>query len=173
MSRMENITEETIVVVTNDYDSTVGYTTEKVTRVWEPNSFKKVSVAELQDVMNTRGGRYLFEEHLLLLKETEVRHYLGLEPIGQYDLEQKDIVKLLENSNLADFEDVLQYCGDMTLEKIVSAAIALPLADLNKTNLLKSYSGINIVEAIQETLESNVKPAAGAEPIKRKRVAQS
>lgn len=154
--RLNEINDETIVEVYNDYHSSVSYKLDRITRSWDIGTVKKIKVAELYEAVNMKGGRYLFEQNILLIKESAVREALGLKVLDKYDISQKEIVELLKSGDRETLEDLLAYCSETTLTKIVQKAIDLPIADMNKANLIKAYSGIDIVNVIKEKEEGQV-----------------
>ena len=173
--RLNEINDETIVEVYNDYHSSVSYKLDRITRSWDIGTVKKIKVAELYEAVNMKGGRYLFEQNILLIKESAVREALGLKVLDKYDISQKEIVELLQSGDRETLEDLLAYCSETTLSKIVQKAIDMPLSDMNKANLIKAYSGIDIVAVIKEkeeseTPKSDVTPSDGEAPARRRRV---
>ena len=175
-SRIDNIQDDTIVEVFNDYHSSVSYKLDRVTRSWDVGAAKKIRVAELYEAVNIKGGRFLFEEGILLIKDAAVRRALGLSDLDEYSLDQDKIVEMLNKGTNKELEDVLMYCSETTLTKIVQKAIEMPISDMNKANLIKSYSGIDILSVIQEKQESQIDKEQTTEegnktPVRRKRVA--
>ena len=165
----KEITDSTLVPIWNIGIGDTGYTANNgistIRRTWRmPNSMQEVEFKELRNVFNEPGVRQLFETYNkelgryedgeLLIKNEAVREKLDLKAIGKYTLEKDAILDLFTNGSLTKFEEVLENCPNATLDKIVMEAIELPLTDINKINLIKSYSGKDILTAIQ----NNAKP---------------
>lgn len=165
----KEILDSTLVPIWNIGIGDVGYTANtgsgSVRRTWRTsNSMQEIEFKELRAVFNEPGVRQLFEvfnkelgryeDAELLIKNELVREKLDLKSIGKYTLEKEAILDLFENGSLTKFEEVLENCPNATLDRIVMEAIELPLSDINKINLIKSYSGKDILMAIQ----NNSKP---------------
>lgn len=167
----KKFSESTLVEVINIGNSDCGYTVNNgnfnVRRTWQlPNSRQEVEFRELKMAMNEAGVRQLFENFNkelnrhedgdLLITNEKIREKLGLNPRGKYIYEISGINYLLLEAPLDEFEDVLENCPDVTLEKIVLEAINLALNDMNKITLIESYSGKRIFPMIQEKKENTV-----------------
>ncbi len=168
-----------LVDVFNDYTSTVFYVHNKIEKVWDrPGAVKKIPLMELYEVANTRGGRVLFQENMLLVKDSEIREFIGLEPLSKYTPTLEEIADLLQNKPIEELEEILQYCSDRTLEKVVESAISLPIHSLTKGSLIHEYSGINVVQAIEDRKEAAVTTSADQKtdtdtpPKRRKKVVE-
>lgn len=147
----KKITDKTIVKVFNNSTGSVGYTVDNVTRKFDkPNASRDVEFKELQNLFNVAGGRELFSEDILLIKDNTIREELSLHPMDKYILDEEGIVNLFDSSD-DELEDVLQNCTDLILEKITQVAIKLPLNELSKVNLIKNYSGLDIYSVIEES----------------------
>jgi len=167
----KEIKDTTLVPIWNICVGSAGYTINngnyRIRRNWDlPNSMQEVEFRELKAAMNEAGVRQLFEEYnielnrfedgALLIKNPEVREKLGLSPLGRYVYDLDGIKDLLLNSDLKTFEDVLENCPNVTLDKIIQESISLPLTDMNKITLIESYSGKKILSIIQEKKENEV-----------------
>lgn len=143
--------DNSLVVVTNDYTATLIYKTDRISRVFDKGTFKKVTLGELYEAVNTGPGRVLMERNMLLIKDEEVRERLGLPPLNpNYDLTLKQIEDLIDSEPKEKLEDVLQHCSDATLHKIVDVAISMPVENVSKANLIQAYTGKDIIELGRE-----------------------
>lgn len=171
----KEITDSTLVSIWNIGVGDTGYTANNgistIRRTWRmPNSMQEVEFKELKNVFNEPGVRQLFEVYNkelgryedgdLLIKNELVREKLDLKAIGKYTLEKEAILELFASESLTKLEEVLENCPNTTLEKIVMEAVELPLTDINKINLIKSYSGKDILVTIQSNAQTQVKPDA-------------
>ena len=159
-----------MVTLYNDYPSSVGYTTERgVSKIFPIGSSKRISVEELLEVVNSIGGRTLLVDNILLVKESDVREFLGLSPLDEYNPDSNKIKELFQTVTNDEFEEILQYCSNTTLEKIVTLAVNTSLGDLTKIGLIKKYSGKDISEIIKENMEADktTAPSIDNKPIKR------
>ena len=161
-----------MVTLYNDYPSSVGYTTERgVSKIFPIGTSKRVSVEELLEVVNSIGGRTLLVSNILLVKDSDVREFLGLNPLDKYNPDSAKIKELFKTATQDEFEGILQYCSNTTLEKIVMLAVDTSLGDLTKIGLIKKYSGKDISEIIKENMETKSDktsaPPVANKPIKR------
>lgn len=170
MERKE-LNDNSKIEVKNDYTCSAIYKTDKITRVFERGTKKLISIEELYNAVNTKAGKVLFDEGILLIKDERVREMLGLKPLDEYSPEYEEIAKLLEAGSKEKLEALLQYCTDATLEKIVDKAIELPIQDLSKAKLIHSYSGKDILHIIREKEEEGeeVSTPSSDEPTPRRR----
>lgn len=163
---VKKITAKTQVKIFNNSTGSVSYLVDNITRRFDkPNSLKDVTFKELQDLFNTAGGRELFSEDILLIKDNTIREELSLHPMDKYVLDEEGIKTLLVGSD-EELEDVLQNCTDLILEKITQVAVKLPLNDLGKVNLIKDYTGLDIYSVIEEekTDKAETKNATSGKP---------
>lgn len=148
---MKEFKDNDLVQVWNNLGWSVGYKTSKESRVWEiSGSVKKIAFAELIEVMGTHGGRRLFEEGALLIKDNEVRERLGLSPLDKYTLDLKEMEELLKSEDITRIEDFMQYCSNKMLDSLVQVAIKLPIKNLDLAKMLSSYSNTDVMSAIEE-----------------------
>ena len=148
--RIEEIKDDLMVEVFNDYHSSVGVKLDRVSRKWDVGTAKKIRMDELYETVNMKGGRFLLEENILLIKDPAVRETLNLPELSEYNPDLKEIEKILTKDSNKRLEEILSYCSDTTLEKIVQKAIQLPISDMSKARLIKAYSGKDIIMIINE-----------------------
>ncbi|WP_372011322.1 hypothetical protein NBRC13296_12160 [Paenibacillus chitinolyticus] len=148
------LTDKTMVSVFNNNGGVVFYYSElnRVKRRWDkPNVDKKISLEELKELVNTAGGYELLRDDLLIT-DIDVREELGLPVEKEYMLDDQGIKELLGRSQ-EDLEEVLSNASDAIKEKIAHVAILIQLADLNKIEVIKANTGIDILSAIQQGKE--------------------
>lgn len=174
MNRIDQINDDTKVEVFNDFHSSVSYKLDRIERTWDLKEVKKIKVSELYEAVNKKGGRFLFEQNILLIKDSAIRDVLGLQPLDKYSLSQDKIATLLKDAPLKELEDVLMYCSETTLSKVVQKAIDLPISDMTKANLIQSYSGMDIISIIKEREDTEIDKSTTEDgdetPVRRKRV---
>lgn len=158
MKRLVNISGSTMVEVSNDTFSIVGYTTERIKRDFPLGSRRKLELSEIEDVMNTPGGDVLFHENLLLIKDPKIREHLGLGQIDEFNLTRDQIREILASGNDTKLEETLQFCPDYVLDKIVQEAISMSITSFSTAGLIQAYSGMDVLEALKEKSED--KPGA-------------
>jgi len=151
---MKELNEKTLIEVFNDNTCNTGYVLQDgKTRIWErsPNfiAMKKVPLGELEEAMNSKGARSLFMDNRLLIKDNQVREHLDLPVLDKYNPTLEEIKEILKEESSERLEEVLQYCTDSTLNKIVQISIEMPIRNLTKAELISQYSGTNILDAIR------------------------
>lgn len=172
MERIE-LTDESLIEVVNEYGGEVSYVTEKTRRVFPPSGVRKVPFTELKELILERGYVEAFERGILVVKDERAREALGLQPLSDYNLDESGIRKILIDGTEEELEDYLQYTSDGGIEKIVRVAIEIPLSSLRKINLIKAYSGKDILVMIQEMEDLKAqsvtsgprKPVSGGIPV--------
>jgi len=160
----KEIKDSDTVQVWNNSRGDCGYTVNngnfQVRRTWVmPGSMQEVEMKELKSAMNEAGVRELFEvfnrelgkyeDGELLIKNDLAREKLDLQPLGKYTFNKEQIIDLLNNKPIKYFEEVLENCPNSTLDNIVQESINISLSDIVKINLIKSYSGKDILPIIQ------------------------
>jgi hypothetical protein len=151
---MVEINDKTVVEVFNNSTGSVSYYSElaRTTRKWDkPDTKKKIALEELRELVSTSGG-YELLENFLLIKDMDVREDLGLPIEKEFMLDDKDIKALLKKP-LTAIEDTLENTSDSIKDKIAQIAIETKLNDLEKLDVIKEYTGVNVLSAIQEKRE--------------------
>jgi hypothetical protein len=151
---MAELQDNLMVEVTNNSTGSVSYYSEfsRTLRKWDkPNSTKKISLEELRELVGSSGG-YELLENFLLIKNMEVREDLGLPVNKEYMLDEKEIKAVLKKS-VDVLETTLENTSDSIKEKIAQSAIDTKLSDLDKLEIIKEYSGVDVLTAIQEKKE--------------------
>jgi hypothetical protein len=122
------------------------------------DSKKKIPLDDLRELVNQLGGIELLEGYLLI-KDMEVREDLGLSVDKSLILEDKDIKALLKKP-IDKLTDVLENTSESIREKIAHVAIDTKLSDLDKIEVIKEYSGLDVLTVIQENKEVEKEKAA-------------
>jgi hypothetical protein len=151
---MAELKDNMMVEVFNNSTGSVSYYSEfsRTLRKWDkPDTKKKVSLEELRELVGSSGGYELLENHLLI-KDMDVREELGLPVNKEYMLDEKEIKALLKKS-VDTIETTLENTSEAIKEKIAQAAIDTKLSDLDKLEVIKDHSGVDVLFAIQEKKE--------------------
>lgn len=151
---MTELKDNLMVEVTNNSTGSVSYYSEfsRTVRKWDkPSTTKKISLEELRELVGSSGG-YELLENFLLIKNMEVREELGLPVNKEYMLDEKEIKALLKKS-VDVLENTLENTSESIKEKIAQSAIDTKLSDLDKLEVIKEYSGVDVLFAIQEKKE--------------------
>lgn len=151
---MTELKDNLMVEVTNNSTGSVSYYSEfsRTLRKWDkPSTIKKISLEELRELVGSSGG-YELLENFLLIKNMDVREELGLPVNKEYMLDEKEIKALLKKS-VDVLTSTLENTSDSIKEKIAQSAIDTKLSDLDKLEVIKEYSGVDVLFAIQEKKE--------------------
>jgi hypothetical protein len=151
---MAELKDNMMVEVINNSTGSVSYYSElsRMQRKWDkPDSKKKISLEELRELVSASGG-YELLENFLLIKDMDVREELGLPVNKEYMLDEKEIKALLKKS-VDVLETTLENTSEAIREKIAQAAIDTKLSDLDKLEVIKEHSGVDVLFAIQEKKE--------------------
>jgi hypothetical protein len=151
---MVELKDNMMVEVTNNSTGSVSYYSEfaRMHRKWDkPSTKKKIALEELRELVSSSGGYELLENYLLI-KDMDVREELGLPVNKEYLLDEKEIKALLKKSVDA-LETTLENTSEAIKEKIAQAAIDTKLSDLDKLEVIKEHSGVDVLFAIQEKKE--------------------
>jgi hypothetical protein len=151
---MVELNDDMKVEVINNSTGSVSYYSEfsRMIRKWDkPNTTKKISLEELRELVSASGG-YELLENFLLIKDMDVREELGLPVNKEHLLDDKEIKSVLKKS-VDVLENTLENTSDSIKDKIAQTAIDTKLSDLDKLEVIKEYSGVDVLTAIQEKKE--------------------
>ena len=157
-----------IKVQNRDFGS-VGYTIPDLNnlhRTFQPNEIKVISFDELFKLSQVPGGDYIIANYLIIHDEEAVKELIGFfEP--EYFYTEQDIVRLMREGSLDEFEDCLNFAPIGVLELIKQVAVALPLNDVAKRDLIQKKLNFSVAGAIElaktdevEVAEAPVRKAA-------------
>ena len=113
---------------------------------------KQITMAELEDLYNDRGGRVMLERDILRVMEAPARESIGLEPLNEYCLDGEGFDELFKSSN-DKLEAFLQYCSDSMLERCVDHAIKAKISDTRKRQIIEEYSGKDLSSILDELIK--------------------
>ena len=139
-----------IKVQNRDFGS-VGYTIPDLNnlhRTFQPNEIKVISFDELFKLSQVPGGDYIIANYLIIHDEEAVKELIGFfEP--EYFYTEQDIARLMREGSLDEFEDCLNFAPIGVLELIKQVAVALPLNDVAKRDLIQKKLNFSVAGAIE------------------------
>lgn len=145
------IEENRMIKVQNRDFGSVGYTIPDLNnlhRTFQPNEIKVISFDELFKLSQVPGGDYIIANYLIINDEEAVKELIGyFEP--EYFYTENDIIKLMQTGSLDEFEDCLNFAPSGVLDLIKQVAVALPLNDVAKRDLIQKKLGFNVASAIE------------------------
>ena len=139
-----------IKVQNRDFGS-VGYTIPDLNnlhRTFQPNEIKIITYDELFKLSQVPGGDYIIANYLIIHDEEAVKELIGMiEP--EYFYTEQDIVRLMQFGSVDEFEDCLNFAPLGVLELIKQVAVALPLNDVAKRDLIQKKLSFDVAGAIE------------------------
>jgi hypothetical protein len=151
---MAELKDNLIVDVKNNSTGSVSYYSEfsRMQRKWDkPDSSKKIPLEELRELISSSGGYELLEDYLLI-KDVDVREELGLPVNKEFMLDEKEIKALLKKS-VDVLDNTLENTSSAIKDKIAQSAIDTKLSDLDKLEVIKEHTGVDVLFAVQEKKE--------------------
>ena len=125
-------------------------------RIWESKGAKKpIDLEILEQAIYDPGVEYLFKEGILYIEDMDAKIQLGLEdegatkPTNIVILSDLDKKKYLTVIKLDDFKKKIAKMNREQLLDLTDFAIQNECIDLDKCEVLKKETGIDIVKAIQ------------------------
>lgn len=121
-------------------------------RIWErKNAVKPVDFEILQQAFYDEGVEYLFKEGMLYITDEKIRVELGLED------EENKIIILDDNMKkryltVLPVNELKEKLKELTKEQILELAdyaISNEIVNMEVRDLLKEYTGIDIIRAIE------------------------
>ena len=88
------------------------------------------------------GGRTLLEEKMLLLENEELYQQFGIYP-NEDDYTTDEIIELVVPTRINELDDILSYCSDSTLDKII-------------THVIASVDDYNIIQLVQNRTKKDI-----------------
>lgn len=143
------IKDDTLVVVRNRDRGAVGYTLDNnFHRNFEPGESKKVPYSELVALQYAPGGAIILEQYLVV-EDKEVLDALNMTVEPEYFYSEKEIRKLLlENNNIDEFMDFIDFAPQGAIEIAKDIAIKEEIPDVRKRDAISKKTGLNINNAI-------------------------
>lgn len=134
---------------------------KNIHREFAPGEIKTIPYEELGMLSFQKGGRELMNG-FLQIQSQEVRNDLNMKTELEYDMSEKDIIKLIEVDSLDAFLDALDFAPVGVIDLIKTLAIQLPMNDMEKRMALKKKTGFDVTAAIaniqKEKEEDNIAP---------------
>ena len=145
------IEDNRMIKVQNRDFGSVGYTIPDLNnlhRTFQPNEIKVISFDELFKLSQVPGGDYIIANYLIIHDEEAVKELIGFfEP--EYFYTEQDIARLMREGSLDEFEDCLNFAPIGVLELIKQVAVALPLNDVAKRDLIQKKLNFSVAGAIE------------------------
>ena len=131
------------IKIINDCAYKVGYVIPGfVPKTLEPYTTIEIDSKELLALASMAGGRTLLEEKMLLLENEELYQQFGIYP-NEDDYTTDEIIELVVPTRINELDDILSYCSDSTLDKII-------------THVIASVDDYNIIQLVQNRTKKDI-----------------
>lgn len=127
-------------------------------RIWEKKgTIRPISFEDLQQALYVPGVEYMFKEGMLSIESMQDKIDLGLEPEGTKEDSPVNIIILNDSQKkryltvlpISEFKQELEKLPYEQINSLVDYAIEKELMDMDKCDILKEKTGIDIIKAIQ------------------------
>ena len=127
-------------------------------RIWEKKgTIRPISFEDLQQALYVPGVEYMFKEGMLSIESMQDKIDLGLEPEGTKEDNPVNIIILNDSQKkryltvlpTPEFKQELEKLPYEQINSLVDYAIEKELMDMDKCDILKEKTGIDIIRAIQ------------------------
>lgn len=143
--RVKNLTDSIIVTIAPSLNGR--------RREWlMPGAVSYVTLEEIEDVMQTYGGREMYEKSLRVYASDDVLQYLGLPTNNDLDTSDEALEELFALDYVV-FEKRLQAYPDSVYSRIVNYAAEQGVSDLNIIDILTENTKINVLREIRNKRE--------------------
>lgn len=145
------MTNETKIKVKNRDSGSVGYTIPDLSLVrnFQPGEVKELTFEELFKLYQTPGGDYIINNYLIVYNQEALDEILNADVEPEYFYTENEIVDLLKNGSLDEFEDCLNFAPEGVLDLIKEFAVKLPLNDVAKRDLILKKLSFDVAGAIE------------------------
>lgn len=131
---------------------------------------KIITFEELRKLNGLYGGRRLLENDLVI-KDKEALEELNLHVEPEYFYGKEEVDKLLREGSMDQFLDCLDFAPDGVIDLIKSEAVALPLNDVSKREVLLNKLGYDVNKIIEiQKLSSDEDEEKKQNQVSRRRV---
>ena len=153
------------IKVTNRKNAIVGYTIpdmNNLRREFQPGESKTLDDEEMFKLSQVPGGKYLLNNSLIIEDTEVVQEIVGdVEP--EYYYKEEDIKRIMLTGTVDEFDDMITFSPKGNVEVIKQLAVALPLNDVAKRNIIFKKTGFSVENALRlmegdEKEEEVVKP---------------
>lgn len=127
----------------------------RLMRTWDRKGAKhKIKFEDLEEAIYKPGVEALFAEGILYIEDMPVKIALGLEPEGAEKPENIIILteaqkkRYLTVAPVFELKETLSKLSTAQAKELAEYAIELKITDMAKTDLLKQFSGLDVLQNI-------------------------
>lgn len=144
-------TNDTIIKVKNRDSGPVGYSIPDLSLVrnFQPGEVKELTYEELFKLYQVPGGDYIINNYLIVYDEEALGDIINGTVEPEYYYTEAEIIDLMKNGTLDEFEDCLNFAPEGVLDLIKEIAIQLPLNDVAKRDLILKKLSFDVAGAIE------------------------
>lgn len=159
----KKLTETTKVDVYNNTTYDIGYYVEGLKRrewAYGANPIIKIPLSEIENALGDIGCYNMFSSNRLLIRDEQIRDYLGLQPLENV-VTKENIVDMLKGKDMNTIITTLSNAKDAydnrVLEMFVDLSMELRITDFAILGNIKEYTGKDVEEMIKELVEEDAK----------------
>lgn len=126
-------------------------------RTWNVRNAKyPIDYSILEEAVMDPGVMYYFQRGMLVIEDAAVREHLGLDTEDDplFFLNDGQMMGLLKVDTTAKFKDALDKMSGEQRVTLAQLAIENELTDLDKIDLLRQYSEVDVAAAIKRSREA-------------------
>lgn len=153
--KVKNVTSGQVIIVLPHINYKQTWDRQDVVR--------SMTLGVLEECMQDNGAEYMFREGILYIDDLGVKQELGLEPsildenddetvlepVNVIELDSKRMTELLTSASLEELEEVFEVISYEQKRLIPEFAIKHKLIDLDRNNIIKKYTDIDVFNAIR------------------------
>lgn len=128
----------------------------RLRRVWEKKgAVMLIPYEQLEEAMYSPGVENMFKEGILGIDDMETKIALGLEEEGATEptniiiLSDQELKRYLTVMPAFEFKEKVKDLPRQQVMELVNYAIANEIANFEKSEILKQYTGIDVISAIK------------------------
>lgn len=128
----------------------------RLRRVWEKKgAVMLIPYEQLEEAMYSPGVENMFKEGILGIDDMEIKIALGLEEEGATEptniiiLSDQELKRYLTVMPAFEFKEKVKDLPRQQVMELVNYAIANEIANFEKSEILKQYTGIDVISAIK------------------------
>ena len=128
----------------------------RLRRVWEKKgAVMLIPYEQLEEAMYSPGVENMFREGILGIDDMETKIALGLEEEGATEptniiiLSDQELKRYLTVMPAFEFKEKVKDLPRQQIMELVNYAIANEIANFEKSEILKQYTGIDVISAIK------------------------
>lgn len=144
----------TKIKVLNRDNGTVHYDIPdlRIVRTFQPNETKVVTFEEIEKLSYVPGGMRLLKDYLMIQSKEAYEAIFNIntdEADPEYFYTKEEVRTLLTEGSMDQLIDCLNFAPKSVIDLVKEEAVALPLNDVAKRDVIYEKTGFNITKALE------------------------